>query len=1134
MAVVGEAHIIVRAITTSVKDDIKKGFAGVDETITQTGDRARKMFQDDFADSSAQARKAWSRLVRTGYILQGAIGSIAGALASVIGGIGALAGAVGGAAGSVAAFAGVIAALPAGIATFKLALGGVGAAVSAAIKANKAYSNSLEEARKQLKQLKNDAEEAALAEDEAALRLQKAREALLLTADLPANSIARQQAVLDYRRADLEYRRAAERNKDLKKQLANPPKAKAGEDPFKDLTASQKEFAQYLVTLEPLIKRLKEAASSSLLPILQDQIDRLVNSSKGAKTFFEVIEQGIKRTGTGLGSGITKFVDALTTPRNLKLLEDVFKGIQPVFETMGEVFGSLFGSFLIITKAAFPATQKLLTFIESKAKVFENFLDTKNKSGELTAFFTRATKLAGDLGQVLSNIGGFFGDMIKSNFGPTSGGQYMINVLKQSTLRLRNLREEMGATKMDDYFYQASINARNVLALIGDMGKGLMALGAMSETQITFAELRKAGPYLQKWLEEGAKLGPIMAQIVTNFARFMSIFSESDNVLTFFRVINNVIKTMADIMQNEVIASVVGLIAKFTAFMLAVKTIGAIFKFIFGKVIIGGIRAAYLGMLRLIANMRIAATGATTLGRAMSRIGGPILMVIGTIILALMELRDAQQQAINDTLGNLDDLNSKARSSAYDGVSLLTASIGELDGNLDALFQTYKKGEWGVKESRDANINIQDITKSSSAFKDALTLVNGQMKNTANQLVTIGGVSKEDEQELNALKLAFANTGTALSDLARTNLPLATQKFKDIAQSQRLSKDEQLALLNTMPDLKRALGEAAGAANGLTGDQNLLNIAMGVGDDYANAVATQLYGVEGAAKAAQEKIDGLKEKIFNFGTVTLDTRAAARSFEEAIDAVAEAVLQNGKGLDITTEAGRANSAVLDTLVKSGLDYANSVYEQNGNSAELQANMDKLRIKVEKAAIQMGVGADEAKNLADELIGNKFQIKIAVKELTKAEAEAAVSAARNALKQAGASGYSYKLTAADIANIKAGKIKVNDALNFRYGGYVNAFSAGVPRFAPGGPVFGPGTGTSDSIPAMLSNGEFVVNANATAKNRSLLEAINSGNQSASVGSSVNITVNPSPGMDEKELAAEVSRQLAFAMRKGSSY
>ena len=36
-----------------------------------------------------------------------------------------------------------------------------------------------------------------------------------------------------------------------------------------------------------------------------------------------------------------------------------------------------------------------------------------------------------------------------------------------------------------------------------------------------------------------------------------------------------------------------------------------------------------------------------------------------------------------------------------------------------------------------------------------------------------------------------------------------------------------------------------------------------------------------------------------------------------------------------------------------------------------------------------------------------------------------------------------------------------------------------------------------------------------------------------GGGINITVNPSPGMDERELAALVSRQLAFQLRKGAA-
>jgi hypothetical protein len=36
-----------------------------------------------------------------------------------------------------------------------------------------------------------------------------------------------------------------------------------------------------------------------------------------------------------------------------------------------------------------------------------------------------------------------------------------------------------------------------------------------------------------------------------------------------------------------------------------------------------------------------------------------------------------------------------------------------------------------------------------------------------------------------------------------------------------------------------------------------------------------------------------------------------------------------------------------------------------------------------------------------------------------------------------------------------------------------------------------------------------------------------------GGGVQITVNPSAGMDERELAALVSRQLAFQLRKGAA-
>ena len=65
---------------------------------------------------------------------------------------------------------------------------------------------------------------------------------------------------------------------------------------------------------------------------------------------------------------------------------------------------------------------------------------------------------------------------------------------------------------------------------------------------------------------------------------------------------------------------------------------------------------------------------------------------------------------------------------------------------------------------------------------------------------------------------------------------------------------------------------------------------------------------------------------------------------------------------------------------------------------------------------------------------------------------------------------------------------------------------VQQFSNGGAVWGAGTSTSDSIPALLSNGEFVVNAAATRRHRALLEAVNQ-NRYASGGAVGKLPVIP---------------------------
>lgn len=76
------------------------------------------------------------------------------------------------------------------------------------------------------------------------------------------------------------------------------------------------------------------------------------------------------------------------------------------------------------------------------------------------------------------------------------------------------------------------------------------------------------------------------------------------------------------------------------------------------------------------------------------------------------------------------------------------------------------------------------------------------------------------------------------------------------------------------------------------------------------------------------------------------------------------------------------------------------------------------------------------------------------------------------------------------------------------------------FASGGKIIGPGSGTSDSIPVMLSNGEYVITANATRMFEPLLAAMNG------IGAGVPIQVaNSYQSMDNAEMMTDSFEKAA---------
>lgn len=140
-------------------------------------------------------------------------------------------------------------------------------------------------------------------------------------------------------------------------------------------------------------------------------------------------------------------------------------------------------------------------------------------------------------------------------------------------------------------------------------------------------------------------------------------------------------------------------------------------------------------------------------------------------------------------------------------------------------------------------------------------------------------------------------------------------------------------------------------------------------------------------------------------------------------------------------------------------------------------------------------ANVARTVASDLIAAfiKLGIQWLLTEAIGKSIGAAVTASTIATAVATATAWAPAAAFASLATLGANAAPAAAAVS---GTVALSDALAIFHFARGGFVNGPGTGTSDSILAALSSGEFVVNARATSKHLDLLNAINSNSISKS--------------------------------------
>ncbi len=409
---------------------------------------------------------------------------------------------------------------------------------------------------------------------------------------------------------------------------------------------------------------------------------------------------------------------------------------------------------------------------------------------------------------------------------------------------------------------------------------------------------------------------------------------------------------------------------------------------------------------------------------------GVAFVVLGPRLMAAKQVLDAMPGA----MGKI--------SKAGKGLAIVTAAIAAGQAITSMRDQTVNAGKSldtlqtqlmdTSKPIDDLGFHMSAITTGAYDLNTAIATIAdpGVINNVEGALASVFGVDSTKSQAQDAVK----GLDDALTALASSgHAPEASKRLMEFRAA-------YVASGGSVDEFNRVFA-------------NSITAIDGVGKSTAATGAT-------ATKAAGE-VKTFSQALKDLNAPAADVTHAQIAVIESAKTLAEGLRKQGVSFSLSTQAGRDNLNNLLSLTGGINDYGSALQEQGKSADVVRAAMLKERDALVDNLIKTGMAKDKAQGLVDKYL----KIPAAA-----GAAETAIDKVTAAVKRVPTS----KAITFSVA-VRKGTAATADPK----GGSGSGFSLpSSPLFnASGGPVSGPGTGTSDSIPAMLSNGEYVMRASA---------------------------------------------------------
>jgi hypothetical protein len=461
-----------------------------------------------------------------------------------------------------------------------------------------------------------------------------------------------------------------------------------------------------------------------------------------------------------------------------------------------------------------------------------------------------------------------------------------------------------------------------------------------------------------------------------------------------------------------------------------------------------------------------------------------------------------QQNAMAENTKETNDAIAQAEVEMYNALTEYQDKRGELLGREVSLANEIKSAE---KEKSDAAIAAkQKELEAVRAAEDAMLALVKDGRDKQSKEITLQ-YNRQIEDLRTRLK-----TETDLTVKARQaiNDQIKALEQQKAAELQKLSEEELQKEIDNRTKLISLQLEA---------------VKKGSEQEYQLRMQ-QLLSQRDAELADKELTEQMKLAIVDKYDKQMDDLILQRE-QEISDKQQEAVrLRMENEIMQLQQSGASELEILQEQASQKLELLNSIQQQEGESEQeflnrkLQANQEYIDAK--KAIANKEVEIEQVKFQAIETItsglSSAFETlgennkTFAILSKTLALAEIAINTGK-----ALAAGIAQAQSVPFPANLAAIATTVATILSNIAVATKTVKSA---KFATGGLVTGPGTGTSDSIPAQLSNGESVMTARATSMFAPLLSSFNQ----MGGGVPINVTQTSSQALGEDMLARAVAK------------